>query len=112
LHTTPTSVVPLDKQINDQQSLYAYYKQWLKLRNDYPFLSTGKLALSAFTYDGCISFELHHNQNHYLVIHRLAQGGLQVKLPKGANIIHAQQVSKSGTRFQLSAGSVLVAKIK
>ncbi len=112
LHTTPASVVPLDKQINNQQSLYAFYKQWLKLRKDYPFLSQGKLALSVSKYDGCISFELHHNQNQYLVIHRLAQGSLQVKLPKGVSILHAQQASKSGTRFQLSAGSVLVAKIK
>jgi alpha-amylase len=112
VHTTSATVIPLDKQMNDDKSLFSYYRLWLKLRNDYPFLSRGKLVTHTTTYDGCIAFELLDKQQQYLIIHRLAPGNLQLKLPKNATVLYAQQATKSGNKFQLSAGSVLIIEIK
>ncbi len=112
VHTTSVTVIPLDKQMNDDKSLFSYYRLWLKLRNDYPFLSRGKLVTHTTTYDGCIAFELLDKQQQYLIIHRLAPGNLQLKLPKNATVLYAQQATKSGNKFQLSAGSVLIIEIK
>jgi alpha-amylase len=110
-YTTTTTVVPLDLQMSNEQSLYTYYKKWIKLRNEMPFLSLGKLAKTDKTYEGCYAYELHHLQNKYLIIHRLDAGEAQLYLPLKHSVVYQQNAKTSGRGVTLSTGGVLILKL-
>lgn len=110
-HTTIATVEPVDAQMTNEQSLFAYYKKWIKLRNDMPFLSLGKLSKTNKMYDGCFAYELHYLQNKYLIIHRLAQGEVKFDLPRRHDLLYQQNAKLSGRGALLSTGGVVIMKL-
>ena len=81
IYSTDTAVRPLSVQLQDENSIYNYYKKLIRLRNSSVALSYGELKFSNIKKKEIISFIRLKDDESYLVIHNISSKSISLKLP-------------------------------
>jgi len=109
VYSIPGDVPPLDQQKKDPESIYHYYKKWIKLREEHPVLSNGQLEFVFDEMQHVLSYTLTNAEEKILVIHNLSNDKVEVKLPEKAKIISDKKIPVREHKFDLQGkNSVLV----
>jgi alpha-amylase len=70
--STYKNVVPLSRQINDKNSIYNFYKNWIAFRKNSEVLQKGDIEATDIQQDGILIFYRNYNGKKILVIHNLS----------------------------------------
>ncbi|MEO1050611.1 MAG: alpha-amylase family glycosyl hydrolase [Bacteroidota bacterium] len=84
-YSTDTTVVPLNQQMNDPQSMYAHYKKLITLRKESEVLTFGGIETTAISSPNIISFVREHQGEQTLVLHNVSDEQVEIALPEGLN---------------------------
>ncbi|HNP08523.1 MAG TPA: alpha-amylase family glycosyl hydrolase [Cyclobacteriaceae bacterium] len=79
-YSTDKTVVPLTLQINDENSLYNYYKNLIRLRNNSKALSLGGITSTDLKHSRIISFIRSADNESYLILHNISSKLVNIKL--------------------------------
>ena len=95
-YSTSKSVVPLSRQINDESSLYQFYKGLIAVRNSSPVLTYGTIETTSIPTQEIISFIRKDNSKELLVLHNISDIEISImvidNLKKFTKIIYTSNV--------------------
>ncbi|HZV70417.1 MAG TPA: alpha-amylase family glycosyl hydrolase [Saprospiraceae bacterium] len=87
IYSIVPDVTPLQAQMDDPNSIYNYYKKWIKLRNEHPEISDSKLEFLKPASPNVLAYTLSGTTEILMVIHNLSGQVSMVSLPEHSKII-------------------------
>lgn len=113
-YTKVQSVMPLDEQQKDAQSLYNWYKATIVMRNNNPVLSDGQLVKTTHvaSTSKLIAYELHKGREKVLVLHYVGAEQLSVKVPVYSRVLFTNNATASSKAVKLMPYGSIVLQLK
>ncbi len=108
-YSVTPAVTPLESQKQDANSIYNYYKKWIKIRNDHPEISKSKLTFIPQDSAFILVYTLTSDKAKLLVIHNLSAKPADFPLPEGSKILSDENKKIKEDKINIDAySSVLI----
>lgn len=104
--STDKTVVPYDKQKNDPQSIYNYYKKFIHYRNTSAELTQGSIESVDISNKEVIAFKRKYEKSEVLVFHNLTSASLNISLPSSLHSFSSIDFSTS--KCELEKGKLSI----
>ena len=114
-HSLDSTVVPLSQQLNDINSMYNYYKEFIHLRNHSVALTYGDIVPVEIANKTICSYLRSHDTETLLIIHNLSGDSQIVPLPAqhneyGVVVNNSRGILMNNNQIRMPAYSTVVLK--
>ena len=101
VYSISPDVASLQDQLEDQNSIYHYYKRWIQLRRDHPDLACGEVQFQNLEDNHLLAFIIKGHEGTFWVIHNLGDQPKSLPLrDKAINLVTDSPLEPGGD-FQL-----------
>ncbi len=100
-YSVPPNVTPLESQINDPNSIYNYYKKWIKIRREHPKMALSKLDFVQLEIHHVLAYTLSGPTEKLMVIHNLSAQPADIPIPDNSILL-------SNNKNQIKENKIIV----